>query len=102
MEELYDVEGDSAEFTNALDVKTGLSPFHLACKENRFHIVELFLSVNAEVNSIGRDKNSALMYAIQERSTESFNMLLEGGADIHVVGNIFNNIRDKLLSVLST
>ncbi|XP_041348860.1 uncharacterized protein LOC121368269 [Gigantopelta aegis] len=61
---------------------TGLTCLHLASCNGNKEIVQMFLSEDMDVNCVGNNLKTPLMYACFEGQTQIAEMLLDNGADI--------------------
>eukprot|EP00794_Sanderia_malayensis_P004801 gene4801-5428_t len=79
-------DGDKVElhFDPELLLENGLTPLMLACRDNKFGIVEKLLELGNPVNDLDKDGKSALYYAASTASENVVKALLAAKADPNV------------------
>ena len=56
----------------------------LAARRNNFEAVKLLVDHGAELNSVNREGDSALILATMSTAYESVKCLVDGGADLNI------------------
>lgn len=90
LEEIKQIVTKNLELARAIDPIEGLSPLHLAADKRRSDVVDLLLKNGADPNTAVKTKSpvtivTPLIYAVWADDERSVGLLINAGADIHVV-----------------